>query len=548
MKTKHFLLNIFACIGMLTLLLLTSCAPEVAVDEIKNKLHEDPVKAVFTLQEGTLKGGKQFSTSLVLGDFQPSSTPAQQIIWQITPKGGWHVTSNQTHFKVMSVKQHPRLVYRLSIDYYNSKGEKINQQFFNAGQDKIHQHFFSLYESVTIMGKQGLKRVKDKSKLPYDYCYVDQLNGTDIGTTNPIGFIGLLQIIHPEEAFNLSVDLLHAAQSKYDASNKPSPFYLPSKLLTSTGQWDINVKLPFDVDNQVAVDAKATNKPLPFHPKTVEIAIYSGHLHGYQHFHQDPISANNKFIGKCFHLIYTLNGNRWVADKNNPAIVNLLGTSREYRVCAFALRYYDAQHHDITGKIVEQGESQHYQHFFTVSNIQPAYGGVSEKTDNNTTDFFDYTYCDTNPWNKTNRFDDAEFVGDDNPIGLKGYFCFKRSHKSFTLNIQLMRAKHSKLVDGEASPFNAPSAQQYSKEDWMPTIHIPVKTYMDVDEKQLIFPIDDYAEKIETIQWNDLPDADKIKVQSLMKAFDIKDFHEALAEFYWINSGQWEESDNGFWF
>ena len=40
------------------------------------------------------------------------------------------------------------------------------------------------------------------------------------------------------------------------------------------------------------------------------------------------------------------------------------------------------------------------------------------------TEFFDYVYCDTDPWNKTNKFDGAKFTGQSNPIGHKGYFKF----------------------------------------------------------------------------------------------------------------------------
>ena len=140
MKTKKLFSNILACVGMVFLVFLSSCKPEEAVDELKNKLHEDPVKAVFTLQEGSIKGNKSFNQQLVLADFTPSATPAQQIVWEITPKEGWHVSSALKHFQVKSVKENPAMVYHLSIEYYNRKGEKINHQFFDLGQDNIQQH------------------------------------------------------------------------------------------------------------------------------------------------------------------------------------------------------------------------------------------------------------------------------------------------------------------------------------------------------------------------------------------------------------------------
>ena len=105
-----------------------------------------------------------------------------------------------------------------------------------------------------------------------------------------------------------------------------------------------------------------------------------------------------------------------------------------------------------------------------VDDIRPSYGGKKEATDVNSTEFFDYVYCDTDPWNKTNKFDGAKFTGQSNPIGHKGYFKFLRTHKQFNLEIRLMRAHNSKLINGEASPFCAPTARQLKEEAWLPTI------------------------------------------------------------------------------
>lgn len=80
MRTKTIFSTIFAYLCMLLIFVVASCKPEEAVDETKNKLHEDPVKAVFTLQEGSIKGNKSFNQQLVLADFTPSTTPAQQIV------------------------------------------------------------------------------------------------------------------------------------------------------------------------------------------------------------------------------------------------------------------------------------------------------------------------------------------------------------------------------------------------------------------------------------------------------------------------------------
>ena len=54
MKTKKLFSNILACVGMVFLVFLSSCKPEEAVDELKNKLHEDPVKAAVSYTHLTL--------------------------------------------------------------------------------------------------------------------------------------------------------------------------------------------------------------------------------------------------------------------------------------------------------------------------------------------------------------------------------------------------------------------------------------------------------------------------------------------------------------
>ena len=105
----------------------------------------------------------------------------------------------------------------------------MNSQFYNLGQDKIHQHFFSMFKQVMYEGQMSSVRVTNKAELPYDYRYIDELNGTFIGDTNPMGFQGLIKFVKPGREFTLSVDLLHAAGSKFGDDGKASPFYNPAE-------------------------------------------------------------------------------------------------------------------------------------------------------------------------------------------------------------------------------------------------------------------------------------------------------------------------------
>lgn len=546
MKTKRFINGLVLAFGAVMTMLFVGCNPEQPENEKENKLHEDPVRAVFTLQEGTLNNASAFDNTPKMANFKAASVPAQVIEWETTAGQGWHVTSATKSFNVKNSVDNPSVVYLLKMEYYNAKGEMMNSQFYNLGQDKIHQHFFSMFKQVMYEGQMSSVRVTNKAELPYDYRYIDELNGTFIGDTNPMGFQGLIKFVKPGREFTLSVDLLHAAGSKFGDDGKASPFYNPAGKLLSTGLWDINVKLPIVIDGQSTEQSELD--PSLINPAKAVIEIYNGHLHGPHAFHQNPTPKELKYIGRNYKLTYTLENGKWVADPQNGKSVNLMGSSEGHYVSAFVIHYYDKAGNEITSQIVNNGEDSHYQHFFMVDDIRPSYGGKKETTDVNSTDFFKYVYCDTDPWNKTNKFDGAKFLGKNNPIGLKGYFEFLRTHKQFNLEIRLMRARNSKLTNGEASSFCAPTARQLKEEAWLPTIVVPMNIYMDSDERDLgsVLDVDD-ADKLSN-NAKDYSESNLVSIRSLMEAFGITDIKTAVADFWWNLHGESKHSDAGFWF
>ena len=546
MKTKRFINGFLLAFSAVMTLLFAACNPEQPENEKENKLHEDPVRAVFTLQEGTLDNASAFDNTPKQSDFKAAATPAQVIEWQTTPRQGWHVTSPTTSFKVKNSVDNPSVVYLLKMDYYNAKGEMMNSQFYNLGQDKIHQHFFSMFKQVMYEGQMSSVRVTNKAELPYDYRYIDELNGTFIGDTNPMGFQGLIKFVKPGREFTLSVDLLHAAGSKFGDDGKASPFYNPAGKLLSTGLWDINVKLPIVIDGQSTEQSELD--PSLINPAKAVIEIYNGHLHGPHAFHQNPTPKELKYIGRNYKLTYTLENGKWVADPQNGKSVNLMGSSQEFYVSAFVIHYYDKAGNEITSQIVNNGEDSHYQHFFMVDNIRPSYGGKKEATDVNSKDFFDYVYCDTDPWNKTNKYDGAKFTGQSNPIGQKGYFKFLRTHKQFNLEIRLMRAHKSKFINGEASPFCAPTERQLKEEAWLPTIVVPMNIYMDSDERELDSKVFDTDFDKLSNDAKDYSESNLVSIRSLMDAFGITDIKTAVLDFWWNFHGESKHSDAGFWF
>ncbi|WP_278565258.1 hypothetical protein [Prevotella melaninogenica] len=546
MKTKRFINGLVLAFSAVMTMLFVGCNPEQPENEKENKLHEDPVRAVFTLQEGTLDNASAFDNTPKMANFKAASVPAQVIEWETTAGQGWHVTSATKSFNVKNSVDNPSVVYLLKMEYYNAKGEMMNSQFYNLGQDKIHQHFFSMFKQVMYEGQMSSVRVTNKAELPYDYRYIDELNGTFIGDTNPMGFEGLIKFVKPGREFTLSVDLLHAAGSKFGDDGKASPFYNPAGKLLSTGLWDINVKLPIVVDGQSTEQSELD--PSLINPAKAVIEIYNGHLHGPHAFHQNPTPKELKYIGRNYKLTYTLENGKWVADPQNGKSVNLMGSSQDHYVSAFVIHYYDKAGNEITSQIVNNGEDSHYQHFFMVDDIRPSYGGKKEATDVNSTEFFDYVYCDTDPWNKTNKFDGAKFTGQSSPIGHKGYFKFLRTHKQFNLEIRLMRARNSKLTNGKASSFCAPTARQLKEEAWLPTIVVPMNIYMDSDERELDSKVYDTDYDKLSDNAKDYSESNLVSIRSLMDAFGITDIKTAVLDFWWNFHGDSKHSDAGFWF
>lgn len=546
MKTKRFINGLALAFSAVMTMLFVACNPEQPENEKENKLHEDPVRAVFTLQEGTLDNASAFDNTPKMANFKAASVPAQVIEWETTAGQGWHVTSATKSFSVKNSVDNPSVVYLLKMEYYNAKGEMMNSQFYNLGQDKIHQHFFSMFKQVMYEGQMSSVRVTNKAELPYDYRYIDELNGTFIGDTNPMGFQGLIKFVKPGREFTLSVDLLHAAGSKFGDDGKASPFYNPAGKLLSTGLWDINVKLPIVIDGQSTEQSELD--PSLINPAKAVIEIYNGHLHGPHAFHQNPTPKELKYIGRNYKLTYTLENGKWVADPQNGKSVNLMGSSQDHYVSAFVIHYYDKAGNEITSQIVNNGEDSHYQHFFMVDDIRPSYGGKKEATDVNSTDFFNYVYCDTDPWNKTNKFDGAKFTGQSNPIGHKGYFKFLRTHKQFNLEIRLMRARNSKLINGKASSFCAPTARQLKEEAWLPTIVVPMNIYMDSDERELDSKVYDTDYDKLSDNAKDYSESNLVSIRSLMDAFGITDIKTAVLDFWWNFHGDSKHSDAGFWF
>lgn len=269
MKTTNLLKTaLMVFIGSFLMLGFNSCSkdPEIPNDETKNKLHEDPVKMTIKLVECHLHADWN-EIQKVGGPHQNPESPAkymkriQEITYEVKQGEGLKLAEgSQSKFYVQQCGNYhnhgkftPAPIYLMFINYYNVKGELMNNQFVENGQEKIHQHFFTPVNIKRTFDGMDEADDQDPSKL-IDYLYVDttpwdktkKLDKAQItGGENPIGMKGAIRFLKDRKEFDLQIRLYHGYVSKINSkTNKFDPFYKPSGGLIQRGTWDINVKVP----------------------------------------------------------------------------------------------------------------------------------------------------------------------------------------------------------------------------------------------------------------------------------------------------------------
>ena len=270
------------------------------------------------------------------------------------------------------------------------------------------------------------------------------------------------------------------------------------------------------------------------------LKVYDGHMHGTYNFHQNSHPQEVKYLAVAAKFVYHYKDSVWVADESNPkSLAVLSGWSAAY---AMTIDYYDAKDSLINGKFIDNGADRRFQHFFMLENVQAGYGNDEGYIyDGDVSSVIDYVYCDTDPWNKSNKYDGAVFVGADNQLGFKGYFKFNESRVTFDLVIKLMEAPSTKYTDGKASPYYEPTEEQLANAKWQSEIRLPVNVF--IGNNEYIFDFNPSLDKKES----DYTEKEHLVIESLAKAFGIT-FMEAAAEFYFQLNGEAAHSENGFWF
>lgn len=551
---------------------LVSCDPEKPQDERKNKLHENPHRAVYTLIEGELDAD-EFGDKPELSDVDIVKGSEQQISFSESKEKGWAIEegSKNKEFNVKSAKESPNTVYILKIDYYSPSGAHMNHQFIDNGQDRIHQHFFSLYKEGVV--------VRNASKLPYAYVYADTTpwnkeDGELTGPENPIGFKGIIRFTGSDLRFNLNADLLHGFVPKTQFG--PQPFYAPSAELRSNSDMDISLKLPIVIGNgskNIGDDKKEDTPKQPVDPKQPEgpavgkgnqtkatkivIDLFEGHLHSETSFHYVPGPSGFKTphfkMEKQITLVYK--DEQWkVAEGDmtwlllrqiNQAALSDGPGNWPAPVYGMWIKYYDASGKEITG---EFSDKDTYQHFFSVTDVEPILGGQFSAEDKKTENLINYIYRDTTPWDKSSK-QGGKFNDDKGAVGLKGFFSFKKSKLKFNLKIDLWDTKGHKVDSetGKASPFYMPSEE--IKKNGKHLISVSVPVYMPTDTKfyEHVANQADDIDDLDQVVLSDQGEEFQKNAKYFMDLFKVT-WEELRKDLYILIWGDRGDEKSGVWF
>lgn len=254
MKKTSFKLLITLLMAAGLTFFFSSCSkePEIPENETLNKDHENPAKAELLLVEGHLHGKYGFHQNPDVEGVKYLKK-VQKITYVLTEKGWGATADGLKQFNVRSAMKGADgyAVYGLWINYYNAKGDLITKEFIENGQDLIHQHFFIPREvKPTFDGSVEEKDGNPAELFDYIYCDTDPWNknmykegGKLIGDKNPIGFKGYFKFNKTRKQFDLSIELMHAAKSKFN-DGVASPYYEPSRAQRQRDHWDLKIKVP----------------------------------------------------------------------------------------------------------------------------------------------------------------------------------------------------------------------------------------------------------------------------------------------------------------
>ena len=316
---------------------------------------------------------------------------------------------------------------------------------------------------------------------------------------------------------------------------------------------------------------KPTPKPAPethtgeeAEPVRAELTLAGGHFHGVA-FHQDADAKGITYKKAVQHLTFVRKGDAWELEKGSAEAFRVLSSRQYLYPYGLWIKYYDAKGQDITATIAANGESRTHQHFFVPADVKPTFDGTVEKDDQIADSLLNYVYMDTNPTDgilksTTDKatgktIPAAQLVGSKvtgqnalgnifeplNPIGMKGFFQFKKPRKSFVLTVTLFHFDgDAKFPGGKPSPFFAPTAGQLATAHREVVLRVPFVVYASREETG-------EWETLDAVPYAKLRPTEQRLVLSTARAYGIS---EELATTDWFAHilGEVDKESGALWF
>ncbi len=282
--------------------------------------------------------------------------------------------------------------------------------------------------------------------------------------------------------------------------------------------------------------------------KKIVIKMYEGHLHG-DNFHYVPGPQNipSPHIRLERELTFVYKNNKWQVPEGQ---INKFILFNE-RIFGCWIYYYNEAGELINGDFAGGEE---YQTFFIPKDVKAIEGIDIAKEKLNAPKLLEYSYRDTNPWDRSGSNEGARFIYKDNPLGLKGFFKFPVLNTTFKLSLQLWKMNGTKLNGGKPAPFYAPNTETKSKGEKVLELNIPMFILLAEQDRSLSEDNKDKAKTLDDAIANKVgflsyryTEQDRARMAVLLKesALTWEEFVENLVAFF---EGEWGGESEGHWF
>lgn len=297
-------------------------------------------------------------------------------------------------------------------------------------------------------------------------------------------------------------------------------------------------------------DEPEVSKPkVTFRPHRIKLNLYEGHLHNVKDFHYVAGPSKVKYAKLEQSLSYTWDptSSSYTLDKESRQRL-IVQQGKSYKadgqesapapVYGLWIEYFNEQGQMINAEIGDKGAYDLYQHFFIAEAAKPAFMGDAEADDNDPSKLMGYIYRDTDPWDKSIK-EGGRVIEETSPLGLKGFFTFYKTRKTFDMKIQLWQVPEGAKTKEGIAPYHTPSAAFKNKGVQVLELTVPVLIYRSRDD--MAFPSTD------SDSFDDFDKDEQDIIDLFAKAFDITR-EQVIYDLYWMIEGKGEGESDGRWF